>query len=338
MVGGIGNDTYTVDSASDVIIEIANEGTDAAIVFANNYTLAPNVENGTAGLTTGQTLTGNGLANTLVGNTGDDILDGGGGLDQLAGDGGYDTFVFAAGEADGDAVLDFSGNGALAGDSFRFVGFGTAAGGATFTQIGATQWQIHSGRDGHNEVITLPYGASVHTSDYVFQDALGNSAPVATAGDFNGDGKADILWQHDSGLPVIWTMHGTTITNSSTLPNPEGPAWHVAATADFNGDGKSDILLQNADSGLPSIWTMDGTTITNGAALPNPGEPAWHVVAAADFNGAPTDADRAIFSPDGRYVLFLRRPIRKFVRNGLISNTAVFGSSTTKPCHTPVGI
>jgi FG-GAP-like repeat/RTX calcium-binding nonapeptide repeat (4 copies) len=338
MVGGIGNDTYTVDSASDVIIEIANEGTDAAIVFANNYTLASNVENGNAGLATGQWLTGNGLANTLVGNTGDDILDGGGGLDQLAGDGGYDTFVFAAGEADGDAVLDFSGNGALAGDSFRFVGFGTAAGGATFTQIGATQWQIHSGRDGHNEVITLPYGASVHTSDYVFQDALGNSAPVATAGDFNGDGKADILWQHDSGLPVIWTMHGTTITNSSTLPNPEGPAWHVAATADFNGDGKSDILLQNADSGLPSIWTMDGTTITNGAALPNPGEPAWHVVAAADFNGAPTDADRAIFSPDGRYVLFLRRPIRKFVRNGLISNTAVFGSSTTKPCHTPVGI
>src|SRR6266511_4154888 len=266
---------YLGEAVADQIIGRA--GDDFIEGFAGDDTLS-----GAAG---NDRLDGGAGNDIMVGDTGNDILDGGGGLDQLTGDGGYDTFVFAAGEADGDEVLDFSGNGALAGDSFRFVGFGTAAGGATFTQIGATQWQIHSGRDGHNEVITLPYGASVHTSDYVFQDALGNSAPVATAGDFNGDSKADILWQHDSGLPVIWTMDGTTITNSSTLPNPEGPAWHVAATSDFNGDGKSDLLLQNADSGLPSIWTMDGTTLTNGAALPNPGAPAWHVVAAADFNG-----------------------------------------------------
>jgi Ca2+-binding RTX toxin-like protein len=93
MVGGAGNDTYTVDSLSDVIIEIANEGTDAAIVFTNNYTLASNVENGNAGLATGQWLTGNGLANTLVGNTGDDILDGGGGLDIMNGGPGNDIYL-----------------------------------------------------------------------------------------------------------------------------------------------------------------------------------------------------------------------------------------------------
>ena len=29
------------------------------------------------------------------------------------------------------------------------------------------------------------------------------------AGDFNGDGKADILWQNDSGMPAIWLMDGT---------------------------------------------------------------------------------------------------------------------------------
>src|SRR6266540_1249720 len=58
MVGGTGNDTYTVDSLSDAIIENTNEGTDAAIVFANNYTLASNVENGNAGLATGARLMG----------------------------------------------------------------------------------------------------------------------------------------------------------------------------------------------------------------------------------------------------------------------------------------
>jgi FG-GAP-like repeat len=105
---------------------------------------------------------------------------------------------------------------------------------------------------------------------------------LAPLHDFNGDGMSDILLQNGSGLPVVWTMDGTTITGGGALPDV-GPAWHVAAAADFNGDGKSDILWQH-DSGLPGIWTMDGTTMTAGAALPDVG-PNWHVKAAADFNG-----------------------------------------------------
>ena len=105
---------------------------------------------------------------------------------------------------------------------------------------------------------------------------------VAAAADFNGDGKSDILWQHDSGLPAMWTMDGTTLTGAVLLPDP-GPTWHVAAAADFNGDGKSDILWQH-DSGLPAMWTMDGTTSLALSYLPDPG-PTWHVAAAADFNG-----------------------------------------------------
>ena len=46
------------------------------------------------------------------------------------------------------------------------------------------------------------------------------------AADFNGDGKADILWQHDSGLPVIYTMDGTQVTSGAALPNP-GSDWHL---------------------------------------------------------------------------------------------------------------
>ena len=91
---------------------------------------------------------------------------------------------------------------------------------------------------------------------------IGPTWHVAAAADFNGDGKSDILWQHDSGLPAMWTMDGTTLTGAVLLPDP-GPTWHVAAAADFNGDGKSDILWQH-DSGLPAMWTMDGTTLTGG--------------------------------------------------------------------------
>jgi hypothetical protein len=58
---------------------------------------------------------------------------------------------------------------AAVGDSFQFVGYGTEAQGASFSQIPATnQWQIHSGLDDHNEIITLQNSASVHASDFIF--------------------------------------------------------------------------------------------------------------------------------------------------------------------------
>src|SRR4051812_6736493 len=105
----------------------------------------------------------------MYGNSGNNILDGGGGADALTGNAGNDTFVFHAGQGNGDTVIDFAGNGAAAGDSFLFIGYGTAGQGATFAQIGVTnQWQIHSGLDAHNETITLTNNATVHSSDFLF--------------------------------------------------------------------------------------------------------------------------------------------------------------------------
>jgi hypothetical protein len=53
-------------------------------------------------------------------------------------------------------VRQWSTSPATATCSASFEGFGTVAQGAIFTRIGASnQRQIHSGLDGHNEVITL---------------------------------------------------------------------------------------------------------------------------------------------------------------------------------------
>ena len=68
--------------------------------------------------------------------------------------------MFNVGQANGDTIVDFAGNGGGAGNSLTFVGFGTAAQGATLTQIGASnQWLIHSGIGGADETITLLNGA-----------------------------------------------------------------------------------------------------------------------------------------------------------------------------------
>ena len=47
-------------------------------------------------------------------------------------------------------------------------------------------------------------------------------------GDFDGDGKSDILWQHSDGTPAIWLMDGpdATLIAAAGPLNP-GMDWHV---------------------------------------------------------------------------------------------------------------
>ena len=168
MEGGAGDDTYFVDNSLDVVFENVNAGTDS-IFSTVTYTLPANVEALVLQGSNNIDATGNAAANSIFGSAGNNVVDGGGGADSLTGGAGNDTFVFHSGQASGDVVVDFAGNGAAAGDSFSFIGFGTAAQGATFTQIGATnQWQIHSGLDAHNETITLTNNSTVDPSDFIF--------------------------------------------------------------------------------------------------------------------------------------------------------------------------
>jgi FG-GAP-like repeat len=106
--------------------------------------------------------------------------------------------------------------------------------------------------------------------------SLGNPGPSWHAlgtGDFNGDGRSDILLQNDSGEVAIWELNGTSVIGGGSIANP-GPSWHAVGTGDYNGDGRSDILWQNS-SGDVAVWEMNGTAVIGGAVLGSPG-PTWH--------------------------------------------------------------
>jgi hypothetical protein len=90
------------------------------------------------------------------------------------------------------------------------------------------------------------------------------ASPVKS--DFNGDDKADILWQHTSGARAIWLMNGTTYGSSVNL-GTVAISWNIAGSSDFNRDGKSDILWQNSSTGQRLIWIMNGTTHTSTVSL-----------------------------------------------------------------------
>ena len=59
--------------------------------------------------------------------------------------------------------------------------------------------------------------------------------------DIDGDGRADILWQHTDGTVALWTMNGATMTSGSGLLGA-GTGWSATRTGDFDGDGKADLL------------------------------------------------------------------------------------------------
>jgi serralysin len=57
----------------------------------------------------------------------------------------------------------------------------------------------------------------------------GPSWHILGAGDYNGDGKSDILWQNDSGQASTWLMNGTTPVSEVLVGDNPGPSWHIHA-------------------------------------------------------------------------------------------------------------
>jgi hypothetical protein len=92
---------------------------------------------------------------------------------------------------------------------------------------------------------------------------------VQQVGDFNGDGKSDVLWQHTNGSVAIWLMSGLSGIDGAGMLGP-GTGWSVQQVRDSDGDGKCDILWNHVD-GSVAIWLMNGLSVTNSGGLLGPG-------------------------------------------------------------------
>lgn len=154
-------------------------------------------------------------------------------------------------------------------------------------------------------MVAFPISAGTHTLKWEYKKSASGSAgsdtawidsvnlPWAAAStrearhDFNGDGRADILWRNEgTGAVAIWQMEASNrLSGSGSLVAPADLNWRVAGTGDFNGDGRADIFWRHATNGSTSLWFMDGLTKLSTATPPGIADVNWQVAGVADFNG-----------------------------------------------------
>jgi hypothetical protein len=272
-------------------------------------------------------INGNAGNDTLDGGPGNDILSGGSGIDTLIGGTGADTFSNTIAGLNGDTITDLSvgdriviTDASLAGFSYSIVGntLNYTGGSLTLTNVPAGRIVVSAAAGGgvqlsvfdvaHNDFngdgrsdVLLRSGTTLNewlgrtsAGDFASNIAHVNySVPtdwhVAGTGDFNGDGRVDILWQNVNGTITDWLGQpdGSFFPNGAAFSVNPGTQWHIAGTGDFNGDGLDDVLLRN-DSGLVNEWlgrTSAGDFASNIAHVNYNVPSDWLIVGTGDFNG-----------------------------------------------------
>ena len=117
---------------------------------------------------------------------------------------------------------------------------------------------------------------------------IGDEWTVAGTGDFNGDGRDDILFRNDNGAITnfLGTANGGIQNNGDNIYTVVDNAWHIAGVGDFNGDGRDDILWRNDNGAVFNfLGTANGGVVSNGDNSYTAMSNAWHVEAIGDYNG-----------------------------------------------------
>ncbi len=125
------------------------------------------------------------------------------------------------------------------------------------------------------------------TSAYGALDRNAGWAPVGIR-DFNGDGRADLLWRNViTGELRIWMLSGVTVSQAVSIGAADpATGWAPVAAEDFNGDHHGDLLWYNAFTGVLATWILqNGQPIQYMATGVNPPNSGWIPASTADFNG-----------------------------------------------------
>jgi probable HAF family extracellular repeat protein len=156
-----------------------------------------------------------------------------------------------------------------------------------FNGDGMTDIAYQRVSDGLTEVQFLN-GTTAMGGGIITNNPFDKTWKIVATGDFNADGKTDLVWQHQSdGMVDVQLLDGNTAIGGGVIANnPFGQGWKVAGAADFNGDGKTDLVWQHQGDGLAEIQFLDSNSAIGGGVIANnPFGAGWNIVGVGDVNG-----------------------------------------------------
>ncbi|MDD3770014.1 MAG: Ig-like domain-containing protein [Sulfuricurvum sp.] len=238
MIGGIGDDTYVVDAAADIVTESAGEGNDT-VISTIDYTLSNTLENLTL---SGDAIngTGNDADNRLIGNTnnnrleakaGNDTLNGGMGADTLIGGSGDDLYIV---DNAGDVVIENSAEG-----------------------VDTVRASVSYTLSDNVEHLTLTGSASIDATGNTLDNMLvGNSGNNVLDGgvgiDTMSGGKGDDVYVVDNTADIVteYAGEGIDTVRSSVTRTLEETVENLVLTGDNaidgTGNAMANILIGNS--------------------------------------------------------------------------------------------
>ncbi|MEP0919876.1 DUF4347 domain-containing protein [Leptolyngbya sp. DQ-M1] len=246
VIAGAANDSVTGDAGDDVLA-----GDNAEITLESGKiklfsSKAPDIGGD-------DTIYGGAGIDLILGGFAADVLYGDAGNDRILGDNGRFDFAFA-----GDSVVGVD-NDLLTLDVITTSD--PTLGGNDRIYGGADEDQLLGGTGAD----FIAGDKSVNANSLASKEWL-----IVGEGDFNNDGRIDLLWRNQSqGDVAVWLMNGENVLDFAIMPSSVGLNWTIESVRDLNNDGKADLVWRDNAGGGVAVWLMDGKRVLDAGFVPN---------------------------------------------------------------------